>query len=680
MSMRRLFPWPQGPSLWKQGQSSLLAGQRSHLGAPRVPSKIYAQRHFCAVSRRDSLNFPVSLLEAPPVLMRTCLPPLPAQVSISRRFLSVSLHKREKSKGEGTEGETEGSRRPPTIELSKEQLQELGLIIRGMSTSSPIHKGEYPGGNFVGERMGGRRAETDSEGISSSSPSSHWWQNPFRIAGYSFSLLLSAVLLPIVVWPFMDTEILPRVIARALERSDAVPIRLQQGASSDSNGVCVAPSLWGRDRELALLQSMMAEDANCIWGLIGESSSGKTALIRELAHQQKGILYIDLRHFFDGNAFVFEMIDALYNMRTNGLLGVFIASYVKLFTFVTSLMATGQHQVVAMLYFHAMLNHLRAGIRTFNQKSQKKKNEKPSLPLVVFDHFESLPQAMRRASKGNKEMLSFIMYSIGQFATSVCHDHGIAHVLFIGDEGGEPASSKDGKDSPPSASTTRLQRPLKPSGAGEEEKESQAGLLREYVSNASGLCTVWTLGEVNRDAAGVHICRRVAERLGMSLSYPESALAEEIVEGILEISGSTRPASVNACLETLLSRLSALSAARLVGMGFLVFSFVGLKGTPARTDILLLLDFVSDVTMEVGRESVPPKSLGNIHVFGAAAAEDNEEVWHWKLTISWRGGVLGHSPFRPVRCTPVCPNWKFNAKEEEPGELVVRSADCAVLR
>ncbi len=52
----------------------------------------------------------------------------------------------------------------------------------------------------------------------------------------------------------------------------------------------------------------------------------------------------------------------------------------------------------------------------------------------MFDHFEALPAAMQHCENtGNREMLSLLIYTIGQFATSIC-DQGLAHVMFVGDE------------------------------------------------------------------------------------------------------------------------------------------------------------------------------------------------------------------------------------------------------
>ena len=92
--------------------------------------------------------------------------------------------------------------------------------------------------------------------------------------------------------------------------------------------------------------------------LTGATDSGKTALIHKLCSENKGILYIDLRHFFDSNAFVFEMIDSLYDQPSAGWSGKFVGTYVKLFCFVTALMAQGNQDTTALMYFHAMLRNL----------------------------------------------------------------------------------------------------------------------------------------------------------------------------------------------------------------------------------------------------------------------------------------------------------------------------------
>ncbi|ETO36518.1 hypothetical protein RFI_00541 [Reticulomyxa filosa] len=289
--------------------------------------------------------------------------------------------------------------------------------------------------------------------------------NAFKFAGYSFGTILLIVLGPIVLWPVADVYILPWVLCKSLERT---PKHKTQ--------------IWGREHEIEQISEMRKRPANnvsffflcaytympvCIhvhaylltyrckdkiwvnvfckqiWILSGVTNSGKTALLQKMESDKHGIIYIDLRHFFDGNAFVFEMIDALYNEKKTGGIGRFVGTYVKLFTFVTSLMAQSDQQITAMLYFHAMLNHLRAGIRRYNSKygllpslsSRVTDTHSDGLPLIVFDHFEALGEAYNRCdSSKNREMLSFIMYSLGQFATSLCHDQGLAHVLFVGDE------------------------------------------------------------------------------------------------------------------------------------------------------------------------------------------------------------------------------------------------------
>ena len=92
------------------------------------------------------------------------------------------------------------------------------------------------------------------------------------------------------------------------------------------------------------------------------------------------------------------------------------------------------------------LNHLRSGINMYvnknvkisgnmDEKNDKNEKKRAEYPLIIFDHFEALSAAMKHCdSKSNRETLSFILYSLGQFATNVCHDTGIAHVMLIGDE------------------------------------------------------------------------------------------------------------------------------------------------------------------------------------------------------------------------------------------------------
>ena len=56
----------------------------------------------------------------------------------------------------------------------------------------------------------------------------------------------------------------------------------------------------------------------------GETNSGKTALLKKLESNVNGVVYIDLRNFFDGSSFVFETVDFLYNKPRAGPLGIFL--------------------------------------------------------------------------------------------------------------------------------------------------------------------------------------------------------------------------------------------------------------------------------------------------------------------------------------------------------------------
>lgn len=116
------------------------------------------------------------------------------------------------------------------------------------------------------------------------------------------------------------------------------------------------------------------------------------------------------------------MIDALYNHN------LMFAVYVKLFVFISALMAQSQVDITAMMYFHAMLNHLKSGLQLYSTTNK-------DLPLIIFDHFEALPTALQMCVDGKKrEMVQFVIYSISQFSSAVCHDCGLAHVLFVGNE------------------------------------------------------------------------------------------------------------------------------------------------------------------------------------------------------------------------------------------------------
>ena len=180
--------------------------------------------------------------------------------------------------------------------------------------------------------------------------------NAFKFAGYGLGSLITITIVPIIMWPLADTYILPSVICQSLTKTSSMEGKQEIGNKKHA--------IWGREYELEQLQTMMKEDANNIWVLTGSSNSGKTALMKKLQTVQQGVIYIDLRHFFDGNAFVFEIIDSLYNNHSNSnkhnenklftSFSKLVGTYVKLFVFITAIMAQSNHHVTAMyvmLYF-----------------------------------------------------------------------------------------------------------------------------------------------------------------------------------------------------------------------------------------------------------------------------------------------------------------------------------------
>ena len=62
-------------------------------------------------------------------------------------------------------------------------------------------------------------------------------------------------------------------------------------------------SSFGRDYEVKQIEYMRKHNPNDIWILSGPSNVGKTEFIKKLQKNQDGIIYIDLRYFFDGNSF-----------------------------------------------------------------------------------------------------------------------------------------------------------------------------------------------------------------------------------------------------------------------------------------------------------------------------------------------------------------------------------------
>ena len=70
-----------------------------------------------------------------------------------------------------------------------------------------------------------------------------------------------------------------------------------------------------------------------------------------------------------------------------------------------------------------------------NYQNESDRHNIKNVPLIVFDHFEALPAALQHCeNEKTRELLISTMHNISQFATSICHDNGLAHVAFIGDQ------------------------------------------------------------------------------------------------------------------------------------------------------------------------------------------------------------------------------------------------------
>eukprot|EP01083_Nonionella_stella_P242165 844953_1 len=341
--------------------------------------------------------------------------------------------------------------------------------------------------------------------------------NAYKVAGYSFGALTAIIIGPIVLWPIADVWLLPKVISHTLSTTP----------SGQDKEQC--DHIWGRDYEMKQMEYMLQSLPNNIWILNGTTNSGKTTFIKKLLSLHKGIIYVDLRHFFDGNAFVFEMVDSLYpSMHSHWIINKLVGCYVKLFVFVTTIIAQSDQHVTAMLYFHALLNHLKAGIRKYDQQLQNA--EPKQYPLIIFDHFEALSSALQhtKVSKQskNREMLSFIMYSISQFSSSICHDACLSHVLFVGND----LFTKH--------------------GVHDEAEEP----MSYFSSSVLKQCEYWNMDGVNTHIARDHVVKELENTLDIS-SKEQMDVVQECAEKLVGCIG-TKPYDITVALKGITSNIT----------------------------------------------------------------------------------------------------------------------------
>eukprot|EP00485_Elphidium_margaritaceum_P020159 CAMPEP_0202725484 /NCGR_PEP_ID=MMETSP1385-20130828/182491_1 /ASSEMBLY_ACC=CAM_ASM_000861 /TAXON_ID=933848 /ORGANISM="Elphidium margaritaceum" /LENGTH=130 /DNA_ID=CAMNT_0049391585 /DNA_START=129 /DNA_END=517 /DNA_ORIENTATION=- len=89
-----------------------------------------------------------------------------------------------------------------------------------------------------------------------------------------------------------------------------------------------------------------------------------------------------------------------------------------------------------MLYFHAILNHLKMGLQKYARRTQHRNvDTNDAYPLLIFDHFEALPLALKTCTDPkHRQTLLSVIYSILQYSTSICHDLSLSHVMFVGND------------------------------------------------------------------------------------------------------------------------------------------------------------------------------------------------------------------------------------------------------
>lgn len=340
--------------------------------------------------------------------------------------------------------------------------------------------------------------------------------NAYKVAGYSFGALTALVMGPIILWPIADVWLLPNVIRKTLETEPHSSFKEKH-----------MDTIWGRDFEISQIEYMMESKPNNIWILNGTTNSGKTAFIKKLLSSNKGIIYVDLRHFFDGNAFVFEMIDSLYASTHNGsLLDKIVGCYVKLFTFVTATVSNSDQHITAMLYFHAILSHLKAGINKYNDSNN-------DYPLLIFDHFEALPSALKNCKDTkNREMLSFIIYSISQFSSSVCHDLSQSHVLFVGND---------------FFTFSNKEKQVQTEGLiADDIGNDTTGCINYLSSSILRHCEYWNMDGINKDIAIDHVTKQFNDYLGIN-NYDKN-MVKELINSI-----GTKPHDISVAIKAVTS-------------------------------------------------------------------------------------------------------------------------------
>ena len=216
------------------------------------------------------------------------------------------------------------------------------------------------------------------------------------------------------------------------------------------------------------------------------------------------------------------MIDNLYNSKTTGIMGNIVGTYVKLFTFITALMAGGNPEITAMLYFHAMLNHLKQGVGKYRNSNKNMELK----PLVIFDHFESLPALLKHCkSEKNNEIISFIIYSISQFSSSICHDNNLAHVLFVGNQ----LFTSDSIDNHKSC--------------------------KEYLSDSIFKhCEYWSIRGINKNDAAQYITNKINHKMNnTSTNFTDiNTLSENIINCI-----GTKPIDIEKSVQNIFSNMDS---------------------------------------------------------------------------------------------------------------------------
>ena len=397
--------------------------------------------------------------------------------------------------------------------------------------------------------------------------------NAYKVAGYSFGALTAIIVGPIVLWPIADVWLLPKVLSSSLQTEPSAKYKEKYS------------NIWGRDYEIEQIEYMMKSEPNNIWILSGSTNSGKTALIKKLLSLKKGIIYVDLRHFFDGNAFVFEMVDSLYNANhSNSLINKLVGCYVKLFCFVTAVIAQSDQHITAMLYFHALLNHLKAGITKRNEVDSSN-----AYPLIVFDHFEALPSALKNTKDTkNREMLQFIIYSISQFSSSICHDLSLSHVLFVGDD--FFTMSQTGKDEQQDVTNVR-------------------GSLHYLSSSILKHCEYWSVEGINKEVTVKRVIQEFEDKLGIS----DGEKLQNMVESLIDCIG-TKPHNISVALNAVTSHMD--SEPNLDALNRNITTYVDHFNESQRLKIRTQL-------------MASERSIGKLQKFTSSLSKSNKDLIEW---------------------------------------------------